>query len=83
MESPPKVFITASGVAIYGDRSDEQLTEQSERGEGILADIAIPWEAATASAEEFGVRTATARFGMVFAKPMTDRLPVDDTAVQS
>ncbi len=67
MDSPPTVLITPSGVAIYGDRGDEQLTEQSERGEGILADIAIPWEAATASAEEFGVRTATARFGMVFA----------------
>ncbi|MXX93026.1 MAG: TIGR01777 family protein [Chloroflexi bacterium] len=67
MEAPPNVLITASGVAFYGDRDDEQLTEQSERGEGILADIAVPWEAATASAEEFGVRTATARFGMVFA----------------
>ena len=67
MQSPPTVFITPSGVAIYGDRGDEQLTERSERGEGILADIAVPWEAATASAEEFGVRTATARFGIVFA----------------
>ena len=66
LDSPPNVLITASGVAFYGDRGDEQLTEQSERGEGILADIAVPWEAATASAEEFGVRTATARFGMVF-----------------
>ncbi len=67
MGSPPNVLVTASGVAFYGDRGDEQLTEQSQRGEGILADIAVPWEAATASAEEFGVRTATARFGMVFA----------------
>ncbi|MXZ03433.1 MAG: TIGR01777 family protein, partial [Chloroflexi bacterium] len=66
LDSPPNALITASGVAFYGDRGDEQLTEQSERGEGILADIAVPWEAATASAEEFGVRTATARFGMVF-----------------
>ena len=67
MGVPPQVLITASGVAIYGDRGDEQLTEQSERGEGILADIAVPWEAATTSAEEFGVRPATARFGMVFS----------------
>lgn len=67
MDSPPSVLVTASGVAVYGDRGDEQLTEQSERGAGILADIAVPWEAATASAEEFGVRTATTRFGMVFA----------------
>ena len=67
MEVPPKVLITASGVAVYGDRGDEQLTESSERGEGILANIAIPWEAATASASEFGVRTATVRFGIVMS----------------
>ncbi len=66
LESPPSVLVTASGVAVYGDRGDEQLTEQSEPGQGILADIAVPWEAVTASASEFGVRTATARFGMVF-----------------
>ena len=67
LDSPPKVLITASGVAIYGDRGDVQLTERSERGRGILANIAVPWEATTASASEFGVRTATARFGMVLA----------------
>ena len=65
LESPPSVFITASGVAIYGDRGDEQLTESSERGEGILADIAVPWEAATASASQIGSRAVTARFGVV------------------
>ncbi len=75
LDSLPNALITASGVAFYGDRGDEQLTEQSERGEGILADIAVPWEAATASAEEFGVRTATARFGMVF-KAEDGPLPV-------
>ena len=67
MNSPPKVLVTASGVAVYGDRGDEQLTERSERGRGILADITVPWEATTASASEFGVRTATARFGIVMS----------------
>ena len=65
MSNPPTVLITASGVAIYGNRGDEQLTESSERGDGILADIAVPWEAATDSASEFGVRAVTARFGVV------------------
>ncbi len=65
MSMAPKVLITASGLAIYGDRGDEQLTEESKRGDGILADIAVPWEESTAKASEFGVRTATARFGMV------------------
>ena len=67
LATSPRVFITASGVATYGDRGDEQLTEASPRGEGILADIAEPWEAATASASEFGVRTAAARFGIVMS----------------
>lgn len=67
MEVPPKVLATASGVAIYGDRGDEQLTESSAKGEGVLADIAVPWEAATESASEFGVRTSTVRFGMVLS----------------
>ena len=67
MEVPPNVLITTSGVAIYGDRGDEQLTESSARGEGILADIAVPWEAATESASEFGVRTSTVRFGVVMS----------------
>ena len=67
LESPPSVLVTASGVAVYGDRGDEQLTETSKRGEGVLAEIAVPWEAATAKASEFGVRTATARFGIVMS----------------
>ena len=67
LETTPKVLITASGVAVYGDRGDEQLTEASSRGEGTLADIAEPWEKVTASASDFGVRTATARFGMVLS----------------
>ena len=64
---PPNVLITTSGVAIYGDRGDEQLTESSARGEGILSDIAVPWEAATESASDFGVRTSTVRFGIVMS----------------
>lgn len=65
--SPPQTLITASGVGVYGNRGDEQLTEASEPGDGVLAEIATPWEAATAAASEFGVRTATARFGIVMS----------------
>lgn len=67
MASPPQTLITASGVAVYGDRGDEQLTESSEPGEGVLAEIATPWETATTAASEFGIRTATARFGIVMS----------------
>ena len=67
LESPPQTLITASGVGVYGNRGDEQLTEDSEPGEGVLAEIATPWEDATTAASEFGVRAATARFGIVMS----------------
>jgi uncharacterized protein (TIGR01777 family) len=67
LESPPSVMVAASGIAVYGDRGDEQLTEASAPGKGILSEITMPWEAATDSASEFGVRTSSARFGIVIS----------------
>ena len=59
-ESPggPRTFVTASAVGFYGaDRGDEVLTENSERGDGFLADVAAAWEDATAPATAAGIRT--------------------------
>ena len=69
MDEPPSTFITAGGMAIYGDRGDEPLTDVAEAGDGFLASVAIPWEAATHQASEMGCRTVIARFGAV----MTNR----------
>ena len=65
MANPPGTVITASGLGIYGDRGDEQLTERSRPGVGYLAEVAVPWELATAEAGELGCRTLTARFAVV------------------
>ena len=67
LEQPPRLLITASGLAIYGDRGEELLTESSGPGSGFLAGIAIPWEEATNAATELGCRAVTARFGMVMS----------------
>jgi hypothetical protein len=64
----PRVFLQASAVGFYGDRGDEVLTEGSTPGEGFLAGVVQAWEAATAPAQEAGVRVAHLRSGIVMAR---------------
>ena len=63
----PRVFVSASAVGYYGDRGDQVLTEESDRGEGFLADVCRLWEAATQPAAQAGVRTIHLRNGLVLA----------------
>ena len=61
----PRVFLSASGVGIYGSRDDEQLTEQSSHGASFLAEICKQWEAAAKPAVDAGVRSVFLRTGIV------------------
>jgi uncharacterized protein (TIGR01777 family) len=63
-----RVFACASAVGYYGySRGDEQLSEESSRGEGFLAGVVADWEAATAPAAAAGARVALVRTGIVQA----------------
>ena len=64
---PPKVFVGASAIGYYGDRGNEALTEESEAGEGFLAEVCRDWEAATAGLTDTGIRTALLRVGIVLS----------------
>ncbi len=62
----PKVLVSASAIGFYGyDRGDQTLNEDSERGDGFLADVVADWEDATTPAEQAGTRVVRVRTGIV------------------
>jgi uncharacterized protein (TIGR01777 family) len=64
LPQPPKVLVSASGIAFYGDRGDELLDEKAAQGAGFLGEVVRDWEAAVAAAGDFA-RTVSVRLGMV------------------
>ena len=63
---PPKVLVCASGVGIYGDRGEEELTERHTVGAGeFLAEVSQAWEAAAQDATTAGTRVVSVRIGLV------------------
>ena len=63
----PIALVNASAIGIYGDRGEETLTEDSDPGQGFLADVVRAWEAATAPARDAGLRVTHARTGLILA----------------
>lgn len=66
-ENPPATLIAASAIGFYGDRGDEELTEESPSGTGFLADVCRDWEAATEPARNAGIRVVNVRIGLVLS----------------
>ncbi|MEO0649232.1 MAG: TIGR01777 family oxidoreductase [Planctomycetota bacterium] len=66
-EAKPRVFLSSSAVGVYGDRGDEELTEDSSQGEGFLADVGREWEAAADPARAAGIRVVHPRTGLVLS----------------
>ncbi|UTT57937.1 TIGR01777 family oxidoreductase [Cellulosimicrobium cellulans] len=67
LDSPPPVWVQGSAIGYYGDRGAQVLTETSASGDGFLARLVREWEAATAPAEQAGVRVVHARTGIVLS----------------
>lgn len=61
----PSVFLSGSAMGFYGNRGSAELTEDSERGSGFLADLVVDWEQAAQPAIDVGIRTAFLRTGVV------------------
>lgn len=62
-------LVCASAMGVYGhDRGDEELTEESSRGTGFLAEVVEAWEAAADPAREAGCRVAHLRTTHVLSR---------------
>jgi uncharacterized protein len=64
----PHTFISASAIGIYGFSAEEVFTEESEPGEGFLAEISKRWENETVEVTKAGVREVRVRVGIVLDK---------------
>jgi hypothetical protein len=67
LKKPPSVLIMASGVHSYGDRGEQELTEESGIGSGFLAEVTRDWEHAAMPAVEAGIRVVILRIGLVLS----------------
>lgn len=61
----PRTLVTASAIGWYGDTGDREVDEAAPAGTDVLADVVKQWEAATAPAQEAGVRVVRIRTGLV------------------
>jgi uncharacterized protein (TIGR01777 family) len=71
LEKPPKVLVSSSATAYYGDRGDEMLTEESQSSSpssaDFLSDVCRNWEEATQISKESGIRVVNLRLGIVLS----------------
>ena len=68
LDPKPRVLISGSAIGWYGDTANRAVDETAPAGSGFLADVVQAWEAATAPAQEAGIRVVRARTGLVVAK---------------
>lgn len=74
-DAKPRVLVSASAIGYYGDRGDEELTEEAAPGDDFLARVCRAWEREADAAGELGMRVVRLRIGIVLgpggaAKPL-------------
>lgn len=67
LSTPPRTFISASAMGIYGVRREELLTEESSIGTDFLAEVAQGWEGAAEPLTRRGTRVVHLRFGVLLS----------------
>jgi uncharacterized protein (TIGR01777 family) len=65
LANPPKAFVAASGVGLYGDCDDAICKEDRKAGTGFLPELAQQWESESLRYSTQGQRAVVGRLGMV------------------
>lgn len=65
LQTPPQVFVSASGVGIYGDTGNEICSEACSPASSFLGRLAEGWENASLPLETVSTRRCIARLGIV------------------
>jgi len=68
LREPPRIWIQASGMGIYGNAGERICDEISPAGEGFLADTCKVWEQAFADLVLPSMRKVILRFGSVLSR---------------
>ena len=63
----PQVLVNASGIDVYGNRPEGEMTEESPPGDSFLAMVVVAWEEAARTATAHGVRVVNARTALIVA----------------
>lgn len=64
-QKKPSILIQASAIGYYGSSGEEDINEESSKGEGFLADLVEEWENSTQEVEALEVRRVIIRTGLV------------------
>ena len=64
LEQPPKVFLSGSGIGVYGSDPELGFDETSPVGTGFLAELCEAWEAEALRAENMDTRVCLLRTGV-------------------
>lgn len=69
LDKKPRVLVNASAIGYYGSSLDQSYTENNtDAGNDFLADVSKKWEDEAMNAQNHGVRTVLARFGIVLGE---------------
>lgn len=68
LDTPPAHFLGVGHLGFYGERGEQILDEDSEGGEGFLAELSADWEEAHFGARKaLGARTAVLRMAVALS----------------